>query len=308
MRSIELMRTVLERKRVEGRPGMAAARALAAGSGWRAIDVVCTSGPSDRVFEEQRSSVSVAVVLAGTFTYRSACDHVALLPGSMLLGNVGESFECGHAYGEGDRCLAFHFDPGFFESLWAELAADGRRPLFARARLPPMPASTSLCAAAELCAAGHELADIEELALEAAELAVAAGGLENNRAREPNAGQLRRASEALRFIDANLDRTLSLETLASHVHMSRFAFVRCFKRITGSTPHAYIRNRRICEAAVRLRTTEQSIASVALDVGFDDLSTFNAAFKAILGQTPSAYRYSTWPASSSFSTLTSPLR
>lgn len=290
MRSIDLIRTALESKRIQGRPGTAVLRVLATGRGWRALDVVCTSGPSDRAFEEQRTFVSVAVVLAGTFTYRSNRGHTALLPGSMLLGNAGECFECGHAHGEGDRCLAFHFDPDFFESIWSELAAGGQRPFFARDRLPSMASSTSICAAAELFASGHQISDIEELALEAAALAVTAGGLEHNRSREPSSYQMRRVSEAIRFISGNLDQALSLEMLASHARMSRFGFVRCFKRITGSTPHAYIRSQRVREAAVRLRSTRQPVANIAFEAGFADLSAFNAAFRAMIGRTPSAYR------------------
>jgi AraC-like DNA-binding protein len=145
-------------------------------------------------------------------------------------------------------------------------------------------------AAAELVASGHEVADIEEFALEAASLAVVAGGAEGARLREPGSDQIRRVSEAIRFISGNLDHSLSLEMLAGYARLSRFGFVRCFKRITGSAPHAYIRAKRIGEAAVRLRTTRQPIADVALDVGFGDLSTFNNAFRVVMGRTPSAYR------------------
>ena len=290
MRSIKLIRTALESKRIEGRHGTVASRVLATGRGWRAVDVVCTSGPSDRIFEEQRKFVSVAIVLAGTFTYRSNRGHVALLPGSMLLGNVGECFECGHAHSEGDRCLAFHFDPDFFEAIWSELAASGQRPFFVRDRLPSMASSTSICAAAELFASGFQISDVEELAMEAAALAVNAGGLEQNRSREPSPYQLRRVSEAIRFISGNLDQALGLEMLASHARMSRFGFLRCFKRITGSTPHSHIRKQRIREAAVRLRSTRQPVANIALEVGFADLSAFNAAFRTMMGRTPSTYR------------------
>jgi AraC-like DNA-binding protein len=290
MRSIDLISSALERKRVEGKPGTAAARVLAAGHGWSASDVVCTAGPSDRVFEEQRALVAVAVVLAGTFTYRARRERVALVPGSMLLGNAGECFECRHDHGEGDRCLAFHFDSGFLDSIRSEMAAGSRWSSFARSRLPPSPALMRIGAAAELFAAGRESADLEELALETAAIAVTAGGPEKIRLREPGPTQIRRVSEAIRFISGNLDQKLSLGMLASYTRMSRFGFVRCFKRITGSTPHAYIRARRICEAAVRLRTACQPIADLALDVGFADLSTFNAAFRGMMGRTPSAYR------------------
>jgi AraC family transcriptional regulator len=290
MSSIELIRAALERKRVEGKPGKITAHVLAAGHGWRASDVVCTSGPSDHVFEEQRTHVAVAFVLAGTFTYRARRQRVALVPGSMLLGNAGECFECGHDHGEGDRCLAFHFEPEFFESIRSEVAGVTRGRSFSRDRVPPSPSSMRICAAAELIASSYETADIEELALEAAAIALAAGDAEKTRLREPRPDQIRRVSEAVRFISGNLDHALSLRMLASRARMSRFGFVRCFKRITGTTPHAYIRSKRICEAAVRLRTSRQPIADVALDVGFADLSTFNAAFRVMMGRTPSAWR------------------
>jgi AraC family transcriptional regulator len=170
------------------------------------------------------------------------------------------------------------------------VAAGTRRLAFGRDRLPPAPASMGICAAAELIASSRDTADIEELALEAAAMAITAGGAESTRLREPGPDQIRRVSEAIRFISGNLDHPLSLGMLASRARMSRFGFMRCFKRITGSTPHSYIRGKRICEAAVRLRTSRQPIAHVALDVGFDDLSTFNAAFRVMMGRTPSAWR------------------
>ena len=39
-----------------------------------------------------------------------------MTPGSLLLGNEGACFECGHQHSRGDRCLAFHFSPEVFES------------------------------------------------------------------------------------------------------------------------------------------------------------------------------------------------
>ena len=49
-----------------------------------------------------------------------------LTPGSLLLGDAGGCFTCGHQHGEGDRCLAFHFEPAFFEQLAADAGAFAR--------------------------------------------------------------------------------------------------------------------------------------------------------------------------------------
>ena len=43
------------------------------------------------------------------------------MPGALMLGNPGACFECGHEHGVGDRCLSFHFDPGFFEEIVASV-------------------------------------------------------------------------------------------------------------------------------------------------------------------------------------------
>jgi AraC family transcriptional regulator len=61
----------LEQRRALGERGRTTARVLARGEGWSVADVVCTSGPLDQPFEEQHTHYSIAVVLAGTFQYRS---------------------------------------------------------------------------------------------------------------------------------------------------------------------------------------------------------------------------------------------
>src|SRR5689334_15984361 len=86
-----------------GAAGAVAERLVAAGEGWGVSDLICTCGPRDAPFEERSSWVSLALVLSGTFRYRS--DHGAplLSPGAVLLVNPGRPFECSHAHGEGDR-------------------------------------------------------------------------------------------------------------------------------------------------------------------------------------------------------------
>jgi AraC-like DNA-binding protein len=74
--------------------------------------------------------------------------------------------------------------------------------------------------------------------------------------------------------------------------MSKFHFLRTFKRASGMTPHQYILGRRLRAAAVELRATQKPIARVALDQGFGDLSTFNQSFRRVMGVTPTAFRSS----------------
>src|SRR5262245_17702367 len=58
-------------------------------------------------------------------------------PGSILLGNHGQCFECGHEHAAGDRCLSFRFTPEYFESITADAGGRGARCAFGRVRLPP---------------------------------------------------------------------------------------------------------------------------------------------------------------------------
>src|SRR5262245_16776127 len=101
----------LARKARSGTAGATVTTPLAAGDGWRVVDVVCTSGPGDRPFEERQQAATISLVLTGAFLYRSDRGASLLSAGSILLGNPDDAFECSHEHGEGDRCLSFQFEP-----------------------------------------------------------------------------------------------------------------------------------------------------------------------------------------------------
>ena len=63
-----------------------------------------------------------------------------------------------------------------------------------------------------------------------------------------------------------------------------------FKEMYGVTPRAYARALRLREAARRLTETDEAIADIAFNVGFEALSTFYRFFKRGAGLSPTAYR------------------
>jgi AraC family transcriptional regulator len=71
----------LAQRAVNGALGHLATQVLAQGDGWVVADVVCTSGPQDRPFEERHSQVCIAMVAAGSFQYRSAAGRELMTPG-----------------------------------------------------------------------------------------------------------------------------------------------------------------------------------------------------------------------------------
>ncbi len=91
--------------------------------------------------------------------------------------------------------------------------------------------------------------------------------------------------EALSYINEHLSGELSVDALAERVYLSRYHFMRLFKAQTGSTVHAYIRQKRLL-AAARLIREGTAANKAALDAGFGDYSAFHRAFKESFGISP----------------------
>src|SRR6266404_1978929 len=270
---------------------------LAAGRGWRVDDVRCTSGPRDRPFEERHDGMCVAIVTAGTFTYRTTQGTAVLAPGAALLGNNGHCFECGHEHGIGDSCLSFRFSPELVKSVVSELPG-ARQLAFTLPNLPPLPELIPVVAHAVAARDGSDAASFEELALSlVAKVGVALTSISSPArakqfGREPSYRDQRRVTEALRRIEVQCDQPLSLQQLAAEVAMSPFHFLRTFRAVAGMAPHQFLLHLRLQRAAVRLRTSGDPISTIALEAGFSDLSTFNRRFRRLLGVSPGAYRSS----------------
>lgn len=91
------------------------------------------------------------------------------------------------------------------------------------------------------------------------------------------------------FIDRNIECVLRIDDLASLVGLSRYHFLRCFKRATGSSPLQYVLARRVEHARRLLAHGDESIAAIAYAAGFSSQSHLNAMFKRHLGVTPGAF-------------------
>ncbi|TAL57237.1 helix-turn-helix transcriptional regulator [Pandoraea sp.] len=281
----------LSRRATTGAAGNASRRRLAQGDGWAVDDVICTAGPQDRAFEERHETVSIAIVLAGNFQYRSVPGRALMTPGSVLLGNAGRCFECGHEHGAGDRCLAFRYAPDTFERLYAEAGARGPTPEFRHPSLPALRALAPLVAQA--CAglsAPHSDIAWEELALRLAAQTVRVAWALPEAAGAMPRGAEARVAQSVREIEHRSGTPLSLSGLAGEAGLSPYHFLRTFERVTGLTPHQYLRRTRLRNAAARLLSDDAKILDVALDSGFGDVSNFNHAFRAEFGLSPRAYR------------------
>jgi AraC family transcriptional regulator len=260
-----------------------ATRMLAEGDGWSVRDVVCSAGPQDRPFEEQHEVAGIAMVVAGTFHYRSSSGSALMTPGSLLLANSGQLFECGHEHGVGDRCLSFQYEQHVFEDLVGSASS------FRSVHLPPLRAVSPFIARA--CASAMTVTMAEAWKELATEVAGAVIELSSGKDVAPaNARAIGRVSRIVRTIEHHADEPLDLGTLARATGLSPYHFLRVFQGVTGVTPHQYLLRTRLRRAAVRLAGGPEKIVDIALDCGFGDVSNFNRTFRAEFGVSPRAFR------------------
>lgn len=269
-----------------GAAGRTTSRVLARGDGWSVLDVICTSGPGDRPYEERHSAVSIAIITSGTFEYRTTVGRALMTPGSMLLGATGRCFECGHAHAEGDRCISFRYETEYFERLATDAGAMKSARGFGVPRLPPLRETSAAVVEASRGLLGHDVA-WEELAIRLGALVARSSQREPPRTISAPPRVERRVTAVVREIDRSSHRELPLSRMAAMAGLSPFHFLRTFERVTGLTPHQYVRRARLREAALRLAGGK--VIDAAFDSGFNDLSAFNKAFRAEFGITPRAF-------------------
>lgn len=94
------------------------------------------------------------------------------------------------------------------------------------------------------------------------------------------------------LIDSDLSANLTLHTLAAQLGVSPGYLSTVFKKETGRTVTAYVRDKRVRHAQHLLATTNLQIQTVAMHCGILDVHFFSKLFKKEVGMTPRQYRES----------------
>ena len=94
----------------------------------------------------------------------------------------------------------------------------------------------------------------------------------------------------LEYVRDHYSRTIEIRELAAVAHLSVSQFERRFRKVFQISPLRHIMYVRIRAASVRLTTTNDTIASIALDCGFYDHPHFTRNFRRIMGTSPREYR------------------
>jgi AraC family transcriptional regulator len=100
----------------------------------------------------------------------------------------------------------------------------------------------------------------------------------------------RRIVEVVRYIEEHATEPLDLDGLAKVAGVSKYHFLRTFRRAMGISPYQFLLTFRMRQAALRLITSSDSVTSVGFESGFGDLSTFNGHFRELFGLSPREYR------------------
>ena len=95
---------------------------------------------------------------------------------------------------------------------------------------------------------------------------------------------------AIEFMETHLDQNISVQDVAERVYLSPFFFQRGFSLMTGYGVGEYLRNRRLYQAALDLRQTDDKVIDIALRYGYETPESFTKAFTRFHGATPSQVR------------------
>src|SRR5262245_28550839 len=101
--------------------------------------------------------------------------------------------------------------------------------------------------------------------------------------------QAQKIEAACRYIDENLDVTLSLTAVSRHVAISPFHFQRLFKRMLGISPRQYQQARRAGKFRQAL-LSQGRVTDAIYEAGYSSSSRAYESIPAQLGMTPSAFR------------------
>ena len=269
------------------------------GQGWKGLRAECWCHSEGDLGEVEVRDTEIIVMLEGQLPIRRRGDgrkqHCNAVPGTVWLCPAGVQEDMIHLYGEvreslhlflpalplsetalreidvdADR-ISLRYEGGFRDPLVEQIAWSIRTEM-----LDPAPAGKMLVETLTSALGVHVLRHYSNLEL--VSLPVVRGALDLQR--------LRRVKD---FIEVNLGRDLSIETLANEACLSPFHFARAFKAATGMAPHRYLTERRI-EMARSWILEGRPLAAIAFELGFSSQAYFTKWFKRLVGATPGTYR------------------
>jgi AraC-like DNA-binding protein len=215
--------------------------------------------------------------------------HCSVAPaGTMILVNPEECHD-GEPGAEGGWAYrTFYPSVSLLTTVANELGQD-RLPLFPRAFINDRDLADAIAVAHESSMSADVVAAESSMLIALRLLVLRYGDLHRRSEPLETSGSRRRLLLYRQIIEHDLASELNLERLARAAGVTRFQVIRDFKKETGLTPSAFIRN---CRARRAGRLIEQglSLTDASFAAGFADQSHLSRTFRSVLGITPRMFQ------------------
>ncbi len=225
------------------------------------------------------------LMASGAHRSWSAMGHVEASPGDVLFCNPGEMHDGIPIEGKTRRWTIIYFEPALINHE-AEEEIGGELEIV-------LPVARDALLAKNFARLFASLTDLrpESLYQEEELTRVVACILKKHSARRSSQvnGPSPSIVKVLQRLNSAPDQPVSLAELAALAGLSRFQLLRAFARQIGTTPHAYLVQKRVRIARQRLASGAMP-AEAAADAGFADQSHMTRAFVRYVGVTPARFR------------------
>lgn len=92
--------------------------------------------------------------------------------------------------------------------------------------------------------------------------------------------------KALKYIDDNYKKHISLIDVSKHIYLSHEYFSRLFKEEVGENFSTYLTLYRINKAKELIKNTDMKISQIAMEVGYSNPGYFSKSYKKYVGVSP----------------------
>jgi len=99
-----------------------------------------------------------------------------------------------------------------------------------------------------------------------------------------------RINQIYSFVKENFQQAIKLDEISDLVSMTKPAFCRYFKKLSGKTFTTFVNEYRLVHASKLLSETTMAITEICYECGFNNFSHFNKQFHRFTGKSASAYR------------------